>query len=134
MAKEGHLVWVQRNAQRTERMRAVGGPVTQILETIVAGAGVTAATVAAIADVVDEEFRSHCRLSVSGRGDLYVQVDSAPLVSLMQRRWNAVLTEALGQRPGKAKIRRIVFDYGHAGFGLPPACSQVNDPENIPRQ
>ncbi len=134
MTTEGHLAWVQRNAQRPERIRAIGGPVKRLMDAIVADAGVTAALVATIADVVDEEFKSHCRLSVSGRGDLYVQVDSAPLVSVMQRRWKVALTEALCKRPRKDRIQRILFDYGHAGFGLPPVCSHVNDPENEPRR
>ncbi len=107
------LQWVQANRKRTDRLRTVATLAQDLAERIdddeelVRIAGM-------IADVVDADFRAHCRVARVSRGMVLIHVDEASLVAAVQMRWSGPLIRALGRMS-----RGIAFAYGKAGVAIP---------------
>lgn len=101
------------------RVQRVGTLIQRLVkETLVGGFVPAQAVASAISAVVDEDFRSHCRVAVTDQRTLVINVDSAPLVYLMRLRWSSAVLEALSGLSGRWQINRIVFEFGTAGIHL----------------
>ncbi len=115
------LKWIQANRRTKDRMQRAFVPIQRLTENMLSGAGVEAARQAAlvVADIVDDEFRVHCRLWSAGRGTLIVQVDNPALVCAMRLRWSGPLNEGLSTVKTGRLTGGIVFCYGEAGIRIP---------------
>ena len=113
------LEWVRRNRAKTDRARPVGGAVERLVGQI-GGKGTIAACSAAeaIADAVDDEFRTHCRVFVADGRRLIINVDHAALVYPMRIRWLSPLRKALSR---SRLPDAIAFEFGNAGVSVPGA-------------
>jgi hypothetical protein len=74
---------------------------------------------AAMAGIVDDEFRAHCRVGRVSASHLVVHVDAHDLVYSMRVNWLFRLRHALGG--GGGRFARIEFRYGLDGVAVPPA-------------
>lgn len=112
------LDWVRRNRARTDRVQTIGAPVRQILSGVEAsGFAASRESVDLLSEIVDDEFRRHCRVAVMGRR-LLVNVDQESLVYPMRMRWHVPLNEVFGRQRRRSGIRDIIFDYGKRGIRL----------------
>ena len=115
MQRDLRLEWIQANRSKRNRMCHVAAPIRRIARRIGAlgDAQAAEAIAARVAGVVDDAFRTHCRIALPDERTLVVSVDRPALVYAMRAQWLYRLGEALsGVR------RRIVFEYGSAGARL----------------
>lgn len=75
----------------------------------------------ALADTVDDTFRSHCRVAGVAGGTLTIHVDSVTRVYAMRMTWVLVIRERLLRETAIGPIRRVVFQQGVDGVGIGPA-------------
>ena len=123
MNNRRQLEWVQRNRARSDRTRQAGLPIRQLVRGLeVAGLPVAGKLAAVIAEVVDQEFRRHCRITLVEGKTLTVSVDEASMVYAMRIRWLKLLHTVLSAHSG---IRRIAFRFGCEGLPLPARAWQV---------
>jgi hypothetical protein len=119
MSDPNKLKWILRNRSRPERMTsaraAVSGLVEQLWSQTVEPAEEAAA---AIADVVDDEFRRHCRIRSWHSGVLMVQVDDRSMVPLMRLQWSSLIRREWPKLGLRKALRRITFEHGRAGVPL----------------
>ncbi len=115
---DSRLQWIQANRGKKERAQRAAVPIQRLVENMLAGTGVEAAKrVASVAaDIVDEEFRTHCRIWSIQRGAVIVHVDDPTLVSPMRLRWLGPLRERLVSVKAGHLAHGIIFRYGEAGF------------------
>lgn len=115
---DSRLKWIQLNRGKKERAQRAAVPIQRLVENMLAGAGVeTAKRVALLAtDIVDEEFRTHCRIGSGQRGAVIIYVDDPTLVCPMRLRWSEPLRERLVSVKAGHLAHGIVFRYGEAGF------------------
>jgi hypothetical protein len=112
------LEWIQKNRSRRPRTRLAGVWVERLARK--ADSNELLSPIAeAVADLVDEEFRTHCRLADIRAGTLVVQVDRASLVYPMRLHWLRPLSRRLRERAATRRIGRISFEFGNAGVCVP---------------
>ena len=118
MVDDDRLKWVQRNRTRRNSVQQAGTLLARLAERVAVD-GVSSEIAAALASVVDEEFRRHCRIGGVRSGTLMVSVDEASLAYAMRMQWLAPLSKALSASAGIGPIDRIAFEFGHAGVRVP---------------
>ncbi len=118
MTLDRSLSWVQSNRRRAERATLVGQLVAKLAASMPAR-GEAEEVAAVMADLVDGEFRKHCRVAGQRNGPWVVNVDAPALVYPMRLRWSARLREALSQAGGRRLARELLFVYGSAGVDIP---------------
>ncbi len=96
MTVDHRLSWVQSNRKRAEHATPIGELVAKMAASMPARGDAEEAA-AVIADLVDDEFRKHCRVAGQRNGPWVVNVDAPALVYPMRLRWSARLREALRQ-------------------------------------
>lgn len=100
-------------------MQQIGVQVTQLVREVDPSEDRSIRVVAsAFANLVDDEFRAHCRVTVPRTGQLTINVDHPGLVYLIRNQWLSRLREALSIGSGRHLIHRIVFQFGTAGIKL----------------
>lgn len=109
------LAVVQRNRTRSSRVRGMDALTDRLADRVRTGdADGPARIAAAMADVVDDEFRTHCRVASVSASRLVIHVDAHDLVYSMRVHWLYRLRGALaGTRGGR--FARIEFRYGLDG-------------------
>ena len=110
---DGRLAWIQANRTKASRSRPVGGVIERLVGQLAERTRGEQVALESANEVVDGDFRTHCRLSSDHRGAVVVWVDDASLVYVMRRRWQSVLSAAL-RRPRN----QVRFEYGTAGQPL----------------
>lgn len=120
MHSQTQLKWIQGNRTRRDRVRTVGGAVTQLVGRVVESRGITAMRKVAdvLSDLVDDEFRRHCHVAAADSGNLVIGVDNPALVYAMRLRWSIPLRDALARAGRLAPGARVVFEQGATGIGL----------------
>ncbi len=118
MTLDRSLSWVQSNRRRAERATPVGQLVAKMAESMSAR-GEAEEVAVVMTDLVDDEFRKHCRVAGQRNGPWVVNVDAPALVYPMRLRWSARLREALSQAGGRRLGRELLFAYGSAGVDIP---------------
>ena len=110
------LVWITRNRKKPDRARSAGSLVSNLADGLAMGEGAAfKSAAAAIASLVDEEFRRHCRIAGAGGGLLVIHVDEAGLVGPMRLRWSTVLLDAFAREKSVRGMRRVYFEWGRSG-------------------
>jgi hypothetical protein len=114
------LAWVGQNGLKRRR-----GSVrtTHAGSAVVALSGVlhdrwlvpASAAAEALAPLVDESFRKHCRVAAAAEGRVVITVDAASLVSEMRRRWLSVVREGMKIVDRRLATGTVVFEYGRSG-------------------
>ncbi len=117
MQSDARLRWVHKNRKGKERVRHAGAAIARTMQEVVSDRHVTAAKqlAAAIAGVVDSEFRAHCRIYVSEQGALIVHVNEPALVYTMRVQWSEVIRGCLPGNRSTTLTDGITFRYGSAG-------------------
>lgn len=109
------LAVVQRNRTRSSRVRGMDVLTDRIAERVqVVDADAPARIAAAVAGVVDDEFRAHCRVASVSASRLVIHVDAHDLVYSMRVHWLYRLRDALADISG-GRFSRIEFRYGLDG-------------------
>lgn len=116
--------WIQRNRCKRDRVRQAGTLIQELTQSVEAG-DYPARIAAAIAGVVDGEFRTHCRIATIDSASLVIHVDEASLVYLMRLRWLSVLSSALLANRAGRRVRRIIFRFGNVGAEIPNPDEQL---------
>lgn len=115
MQSNTQLGWIQKNRSKRIRVCRVSALIERIAQRIGAQGDAQAAEkiTVLVNGIVDDAFRTHCRIALPDERTLLVSVDRPSLVYTMRAQWLHQLVEALsGVR------RRIVFEYGSAGVKL----------------
>ncbi len=119
-AGDDRLSWVMRNRTRRNRVREAGALVAGLANGLEQGEfAASRAAAGALAAVVDDEFRSRCRVAAAERGTLVIHVDEPGLVSAMRLRWSGVLPAMLVGVKAPGGLRRVVFAWGQSGVRVP---------------
>ena len=84
------------------------------------GHGDLSAAVEAIAPVVDDDFRRHCKVGAIGSGVIAIHVDSPGLVAPLRLRWANVVMTAVQEQGEFSRIRQITFEFGSGGASFQP--------------
>lgn len=119
------LVWAAENASK--RRRGAGstmhaGSLVVELSGVVHDRWLKPASLAAaaLAPLVDDRFRRHCRIAAATEGRVVINVDAASLVSEMRRRWLAVVREGMKSVDHRLATGAVVFEYGRSGVEVSP--------------
>ncbi len=117
---ERELAWAGRNgsqrrhgAVRTKQASAAVVELTGMVHDRWLKPASTAA--AALAPLVDESFRAHCRVARAAEGRVIIQVDAAALVAGMRQRWVGVVREGMKAVDHRLATGTVVFEYGRSG-------------------
>ncbi len=114
------LEWAQKNRARKRRVQPIGvwmGRLAgRLTETPQADAGEVARQ---LSGIVDEDFRTHCRVVLTDRHGLRVCVDHVALVYPMRAKWLRRLGKTARERYWGGKVREVEFVYGTEGATLP---------------
>lgn len=114
------LGWVQKNRapRRPRRTRFGGDLVREMIHDLDrAGGADQQKLAAAIGAVVDEPFRSCCRIGPVERGVLRIVVEDPSLTYAMRMQWQGRLAEMLRERKGG--IAQVSFVTGTYGTPVP---------------
>jgi hypothetical protein len=103
-----------------DRTRGAGGFIADLARQLESGHGELSAVVEAIAPVLDDEFRRHCRVGAIGNGVIAIHVDSPGLIAPMRMRWAGVVLKAVQTQREFSKTRRITFEFGSGGASFQP--------------
>jgi len=110
---------VARNRLRTDRTRRAGELIgAAVLEGKRPDGASIEAVARALAGLVDEEFRLHCRIAAVRAGLVHIHVDAPSLVSAMRMRWRSVVCEALRGSGRAVTARDVVFGFGREGVSV----------------
>lgn len=92
----------------------------QVVQKSIMDSGMEAArTVAArVRDLVDDDFRAHCKVAVASNGTISIVVDHPGRVYAMRSRWLAPFSKVLSQSDRSLSGSRIRFEYGSHGVVL----------------
>jgi hypothetical protein len=71
-----------------------------------------------IGSIVDDEFRSHCRIGVVTDDCVVIHVDSAAYVMPLRARWSATAVAALKANREFSRIKQVRFEFGCDGATL----------------
>jgi len=115
----GQMIWVQRNRGRPQKaIRA--GVAAERLENLLRkrNANVSDSVLRVLGELVDIEFRQHCRIGDICGGVLTIYVDRPELVYLMSIRWSLRLRERLLDACRMVFIDKVAFEVGHGGLAL----------------
>lgn len=122
---EAQLEWIQRNHTRKPRARSVGGLVTRLVDGLDNAARAAASSAAAaMSELVDDDFRAHCRLVIGKGNRLTVNVDHASLIYPMRSKWLSLLTRTLVTGRQVGGVRSVGFAYGRSGVALNERASK----------
>ncbi len=113
MSNDRRLEWIQANRTKASRSRPVGGVIERLVGQLAERAQGEQVALEAVGEVVDDEFRAHCRVSSDHRGAVVVWVNDASLVYVMRRQWHSALSAAL-----RCPRNGVRFEYGTAGRPL----------------
>ena len=109
------LAIVQRNRTRSARIRGMDVLTDRIAKRVsVVDADGSKRVAAAVAEVVDDQFRAHCRVASASSSRLVIHVDAHDLVYSMRVHWLYRLRDAL-TGIGGGRFARIEFRYGLDG-------------------
>ena len=125
--QETQLEWIQQNKRRTPRARSVGGLMARLAERLSdKGRALLRDTATSLTEVVDDDFRNHCRLTLRADGRLTINVDHASLVYAMRAQWLPLLTRVfVTEKPGRC-VRSITFSYGLDGIAVGKPGAEVS--------
>lgn len=120
--RSAQLLWVQKNrGPRADRTHSAGKLVLEFAralgETQVEGLGRLAEVVAQIVDV---QFREHCRVAEVREGVLRVCVDEPGLIPVLRMKWAESLPGELRKRRARPAVREVRFEHGGAGATIKP--------------
>lgn len=119
MPEGGPLYWVQQNRARRERATAIGKLTSAWVARVCNDWAALRRPAEVIATIVDDEFRSLCRLARdSERGGIVILVRDAHRVYGTKQRWNAAI-QAVLSRSRCAGADRLEFRFGEDGIELP---------------
>lgn len=127
MNANDRLRHIQTNRGRPDRTVKAGAAMARLVQQVAEDGEWTAArdVAAALAGIVDEEFRRHCRLGLASGTALAVRVDKPALVFPMRVRWASCLENALTGRRSGTRLRQVVFEHGTAGASVPSPAESV---------
>ena len=113
------LRWIQANHGRRDSTQVAGACVERIVDrVVVTGRDAAVEAICALADIVDQRFRAHCRIVVTERRVLVVNVDDPLLVCTLRSQWLLPLRETLrGRRCGNLG-GGVMFVFGREGIGF----------------
>lgn len=116
MPKGDPLYWVQRNRTRSDRTTALGRVTSMWVARLCDDWAALRRPAEIIAAIVDDEFRSLCRLGRdSERNRMVILVRDAHRVYGMRQRWGTAIQTALSRaRCGSAD--RLEFRFGEDGI------------------
>ena len=121
MDDDTRLQWVMRNRTRRSRVRPIGESLQRCSAQLGAATEAARGVAAAIAPVVDADFREHCRVGLADGGTCVVSVDSPSLVYSMRQRWLSPLRTELTKAGSGRWGRKIVFVAGTGGVRVDQA-------------
>jgi hypothetical protein len=124
MDRKHQLQWVQRNRHREGRVLRAGTMIQGIARQMKAE-DEAVRVAGAVAELVDDEFRRHCRIAAVRSATVVVHVDHPSLVYSMQQQWLSPLSRALQGTDVGRRIRRIVFETGQDGVRVPRPTEQL---------
>lgn len=114
------LEWVQRNRTRRSRTKQAGEEISRFADDVQRREVEPAmSAAAAVAPIVDEEFRRHCRVGGTAGGVVTIYVVPAQMISVMQRKWYEPLRGAMAARGGPWRGATIRFASGQDGVAVP---------------
>jgi hypothetical protein len=102
---------VAHNRRRRDRIVCAGEVVRRSASGIAGEQPILERTASSLSDVVDDAFRSHCRVGAVRGDEVVVHVRPAEMVAAMRLRWSGVVASALADRG----VRRVVFVFGDGG-------------------
>jgi hypothetical protein len=109
------LEWVQRNRTRRERTASIGAATGRFVRDLWTQTVEPAQQAAdALAEIVDEDFRRHCRVAEWARGQLAIQVDEPAMLVVIRLKWASRIKRELPGRLSR-RLNRVVFSQGRAG-------------------
>lgn len=113
---QAQLARIQENRAQRVRVVSAGVLIKRLAERIRDRSFGPASEVASIvAELVDDEFRRHCRVAAVRAGRVDFSVDRGNLVWPMRVRWAEKLTAELATRHASRSIRGITFRFGRGG-------------------
>ncbi len=119
MPHKQQLKWAQVNRTRWDRTRLVGASMTHLVgEAAITRVGAALEAASMVADLVDEEFRAHCRIVVTEARTLVINVDDSAQACTLRSRWLLPVREALRIRKSSKLSGEVVFAFGHEGIGF----------------
>lgn len=117
------LAWIQRNrSPRPERARSASTLVLEFARELgERQANVLQPLADCIAQIVDPQFRSLCRLLDLQNGLLRFTVADAGLAAIMRMKWTEPILQALTARRARPsfRVREVRFEFGTAGMAIP---------------
>ena len=114
------LEWLMRNRAKPARMTPANAAITALVEKVWANDVEPAEEAAsALAEVVDDEFRRHCRVAKWQAGWLRIEVDEFSMMPLLRHQWAGPIRAAWPALGLKA-LKRISFEHGRSG--VPIGC------------
>lgn len=109
------MEWVQRNRTPRNRSMPAGAAVADFARKLwTQDIGPAEAAADALTDLVDEEFRRHCRVAALAKNVLTIQVHPAAMVEVMRRKWSTRIKRELPAMLSRG-INRVAFQHGSAG-------------------
>lgn len=114
------MEWVSRNGARrrhgADRTARAGDAVVALADTAQKHwLHPARAAASALAPLVDERFRRHCRVVRAVDGRVVIQVDEPALVAEMRRRWLGVVRKGMEAVDRRLSTGIIVFEVGRSG-------------------
>jgi hypothetical protein len=117
------LHWVARNRRSRQTEHRAGEFVVEAVRAASRTDGAVLATLCnALAGVVSEEFRTHCRAAAIHGGRLIVNVDAPSMVSVFAARWRQRLVSAIRTHAPRCGVRDVSFAFGV--HGAPFECAE----------
>jgi hypothetical protein len=77
-----------------------------------------AAVAATVGSIVDDEFRSHCRIGEAKDDCVVIHVDRAAYVMPLRVRWSAAVLATLKANREFSRIKHVRFEFGCDGAAL----------------
>ncbi len=115
MVERDQLKWVQANRAEKSRACAAGDLVKRVAEQVLQGAyGAAEDAAGRLSEIVDDEFREHCRVVECRGGVLRINVDEPAWGYVMRQRWSSRIRQVLGYR-----VKNVLFEYGDTGVRIP---------------
>lgn len=114
MVVPGRLEWVQHNRTGKKRAQRAATVVARVAERLDQRAhSACEEMAAALAGLVDGEFRAHCRVAGLRSGTLVIAVDHPARVASMRLRWSPQIKKALNE--GHRRVAKVVFETARVG-------------------
>lgn len=109
------LKWVIKNRRTRRAPRRIGVAIERLAGELGDIGRSSAVLAGAVGELVDANFRAHCRVTVLNDGQMVVYVDRSALVSDMRRRWQTTLNNGLAANRRGNGVSSVRFAYGTVG-------------------